>query len=58
MRIAMAGKSKGAGTRARSSVTGKFVTDAYATAHPKTTEKERRTPPKSGGKGGGKGKKR
>jgi hypothetical protein len=36
-----ASAGKGKGTRARSSVTGKFVKKSYAKKHPRTTEVER-----------------
>jgi hypothetical protein len=49
--VAMAGKSKSGGGKPRSAISGRYVTKATATRHPKTTVVE------SSGKTKGKGKK-
>jgi hypothetical protein len=42
----MAGKKKSGGGKARSAITGRYVSKAYAKKHPKTTVVERDKPRK------------
>jgi hypothetical protein len=46
--------AKGRGTKARSAISGRYVSKRYAKSHPKTTVNERSSGRHGGGKGRGK----